>query len=195
SFHGRPFHRDDFSRFIPPVNEVYRQNFQSSQFETAVSREAVYWHYMNRFALESFQNSGARVLVVCYEDYLARREKWVDIICDFLGLPVKENYYSVSGTRSATATREIFLTKEEFQFLDGYRQIYDELLEKAGLNNLVDYKSIYSLYETFAPRSILENYFTGENPGYMNRRIQKLNHEMGRKIKEIRRLSSLLESE
>ena len=129
SFYGGEFHKDDQRRFIDEVNNVFGTNYKKETFENYLDEQLFYWYYMNKFALESFETSKKKPLIVCYEMYVSDRKHILENICDFLGLRCDEKYFSSAEEIVGPKTKQKTLSTSEYKVADKYLTKYFHLLD------------------------------------------------------------------
>jgi len=129
SFYGGEFHKDDQRRFIDEVNNVYGTNYEKETFENYLDEQLFYWYYMNRFALESFETSKKKPLVVCYEMYVSDRKHILENICDHLAFNFDEKYISTAASVVGPKTKQKTLSTSEYKVADKYLTKYFHLLD------------------------------------------------------------------
>ncbi|MCX6579490.1 MAG: DUF115 domain-containing protein [Candidatus Aminicenantes bacterium] len=179
---GSDFHKDDWDRFSREVNSLYGQEtIVGEKIKSQVEKEVLYWYYMNRFALESFEQTGNKPLIIYYEDYVSRREFWVDRICDFIDVQRKDIYYQHSQKIAGSRTLKNNLSKTEFDMLAGYMDKYKALLTVAGITYPDDLDKITAKYKTTAAETNRKGLIVGKTPNAMNVYIQKLEGIMMKK--------------
>lgn len=136
SFYGGEFFKDDFSRFINEVNRVYGKSYKREWFDTKLEKELFYWNYMNRFSLESFTKNQIKPLILCYEDILVDRNKYLQNICDYLQVPLKSKYKDLLGKKVGPVTVDHEAAESEIEV---YKSSLDEYI-----NMLKEHKIVYS---------------------------------------------------
>ncbi|MCK5059213.1 MAG: sulfotransferase [Candidatus Aminicenantes bacterium] len=182
---GSEYHRDDFKRLISEINLIYGTNYKSEKVNTQVEKEVLYWFYMNKFALDSFRKIKEKPLIICHEDYVSRRECWVDTICSFLDLPRKDRYYDFSKKRGGSKTGRVTLDKHEFKLLAGYIEKYKELLKNEKIGNNINFNRLITKYEKSLREKNREKITLGKTPNYMNNLLKKKEKEIRAKNEEI----------
>jgi hypothetical protein len=192
SFFGSEFHKDDFKRFVKEVNSLYGEVINARDIKSRVEKEVLYWFYMNRFALEVFKKVTSKPLIICYEDYIQNRNRWVDRICDFLGIEQKKRYYGFSENPGGSNTKTINLDKYESRLLEGYLEKYKELLEMAGTGCDIDYNRLITKYSDLPHKSSEIRPIPGKTPNYLNNRLKDMARIIQQKDKEIRTLKQKL---
>lgn len=183
---GSEFHKDDWNRFTREVNSLYgKSTIVGEKIRSQVEKEVLYWYYMNKFALESFEQTNNKPLMICFEDYVSRREFWVDKMCDYIGLQRKDIYYAHSKKIAGSQTPKTNLSRLEFAMLAGYMDKYKALLTAAGINHPNDLDKITSKYNTTSADNNRKEIIIGRTPNAMNARIQKLEGILNKKEDEL----------
>jgi hypothetical protein len=191
---GSEFHKDDWKRFAGEVNSLYGKGaIDEEKINPQVEKEVVYWYYMNKFALESFEQTGNKPLIICYEDYVSRREFWVDKICDFIDLQRKDIYYEHSQKVAGSQTLKNNLSRLEIDMLARWMDKYKALLTAAGINHPIDLDKITSKYKTTNTENNRKEIIMGRSPNHMNDRLRELERVIGQKNEEIRLLKQRLQ--
>jgi hypothetical protein len=147
SFYGGELHRDDFSRFLKEINQVYKTNFSKDEFEDQTQKELLYWYYMNRFALESFGKTGNKPLILCHEEKVENNPGVIEKLCRFLGIPFKDHYIEQSNWTVGYNTKRVDISKQEFQLYNHYLDMYIQLLDHHHIPVKLDKKKILEKYE------------------------------------------------
>jgi len=129
SFYGGEFHRDDFSRFIIEVNRVFGKSYKKEWFEVRLEKELFYWEYMNRFALESFAKTPQKPLILCHEDILINKNKYLQNICDYLKVPLKPKYKDLLLEKVGPITDKYEVSKKELEVYKRYLNEYTGILK------------------------------------------------------------------
>lgn len=172
---GSEFHRDDWPRFTKEVNSLFGEGaIHGEKIKSQVEKEVLYWYYMNKYALESFVQTDTKPLIICYEDYVSRREFWVDKICDFIALQRKDIYYEHSQKIAGSQTLKNNLTGAEVDILAGYMDQYKALLTASGITQPDDLDQITAKYKTTAAENNRKGLIVGRTPNAMNVYLQKL---------------------
>lgn len=172
---GSEFHKDDWKRFAREVNSIYgRGTIDVEKINSQVEKEVLYWYYMNKYALESFEQTNSKPLIICYEDYVSRREFWLDKICDFLNLQKKDIYYDHTKKIAGSQTIKNNISRLEFDMLTGYLDKYTALLAAAGITHPIDLDKITSKYKTINTENNRTQIIIGKTPNIMNAHIQRL---------------------
>lgn len=193
SLYGAEFHKDDFKRFVKEVNSLYGEVIKTGEIKAQVEKEALYWNYMNRFALEAFKRVKSKPLIICYEDYVSNRKFWVDRLCDFLQLPKKDIYYDFAERLGGSKTKTVNLSRKEFKSLEGYLDTYKELLKMGGIKDTINYSRLTAKYEKFSITSQSRyELITGKTPNHMNDMIRGLKRVIAQKEEEIMELKQKL---
>ena len=183
---GSEFHKDDWNRFTREVNFLYgKGTIDEEKINSQVEKEVLYWYYMNKYALESFEQSNNKPLIICYEDYVSRREFWVDKICDFIELQRKNIYYEYSQKIAGSKTIKNNLSRLEFDMLAVYLDKYKALLTATGVNHPIDLDKITSKYKTTITENNRKEIIIGRTPNSMNTHIQKLEGILKKKDDEL----------
>ena len=183
---GADFHKDDWNRFCLEVNTLYgKGTIDGDKIDTRLEKEVLYWYYMNKFALESFQPANNKPLLICYEDYVNRGEYWVDKICDHLDIPKKDMYYEYTKKISGTQTKINHLSGPEIELLGGYLDKYRELLESAGIAAPDNADYLLLKYRENPRKGNRKDIITGKSPNMLNAHIQKLEQELEKRTAEI----------
>ncbi|MEW6742655.1 MAG: sulfotransferase [Planctomycetota bacterium] len=164
SFFGHPYHRDDFPRFSAQVATLYGVELRNEQVTSRVAREALYWYFMNRFALESFRESDTRPLVLCYERLHASPRETIECICDFLGIVPRSTYMELLGNDIGPTTSSIHLTRREVSALEPLMHNYARLLAEHGVNGSFDIDQVLERYRTGALAARAEDEMFGKPP-------------------------------
>lgn len=192
SFYGSEFHQDDFRRFVSEVNALYGDAIQEEKIGSQIEKEVLYWHYMNKFALDSYKKVENKPLIICHEDYISNRRLWLGRICDFLEIHRKESYYDLSQKKGGSSTNAINLTKSEFDLLTGYMPEYRELLENEGLGENLNDNEIMAKYKNLPPKNARIELMLGRTPNHMNDRLRELERIIEQKNGEIKLLKQQL---
>lgn len=150
SFYGREFHKDDFPRFLTEVNETFQTDFARKDFATQTEKEAFYWLYMNRFALESFESAPGNPLLICYETLMRDRKACLERICGYLNVPVKQHFYDMFTTNVGPITYHRRISKDNLDLYDHYLETYMRLLTR------------HDIEFTFSKNDILKKYKVGK---------------------------------
>lgn len=185
SFYGSEFHKDDFGRFKDEIARIYGVHITPGESDSRVKKEALYWYYMNKFALESFEKTENKPLIVCYEDYVSNNESQVDKICDLIGLEKKDIYYKYSKKEGGSLTKQNYLNRREIELLGGYLKKYKELLKMAGCAHPVDFDKIMAKYEATPGENSRQEIITGRTPNMMNTRILELERKLAECEKKV----------
>jgi hypothetical protein len=134
SFYGEDFHPSDFNRFIWELESKF--NFTKDKKEIKrIKRDVLYWYYMNYYALESFEESINKPLVICFEDFVDSKKQYVELICRHIGIPFEDDYVNVIKENVSQSYGVPNLTKNEYNLLMPYFSKYEELLSKYQIYN------------------------------------------------------------
>lgn len=189
SFFGEDFHKSDFPRFIEEINLLYGCKLNKEQIKERVERDTLYWYYMNRFALESFQMSKNGPLLICYENYIQQPEKCIRRICAHIGCNFSDTFIKASKKNVGPSFAKANISKKEFALLKGYLPKYIELLNRFGIENNYDPETTATKYASSTLSARKPDTCYGKTPlfikNYYNNKIA------GKKIKPkglIRRL-------
>ena len=98
SFFGGEFHKDDYGRFVKEVYDIFNDRLQEDGSNTFYS-EVNWWYYMNRYALESFQDYPEQPQVICYENFVNDSKKTIKDICKFLDIQYNKQYLNFTKNR------------------------------------------------------------------------------------------------
>jgi Sulfotransferase family len=147
SFYGGEFHKDDFPRFIREVNSYYQKGYSPEDFKHQVEKELFYWEYMNRFALNSFEKSERRPLIICHEEYIKKSDAFVDKICRFIGIEMDEHYIALSKKKIGRITKTFQISENELSMFMPYLIMYMDLLDKHQIEYDFQINDILSKYD------------------------------------------------
>lgn len=161
SFYGGELHRDDFSRFFKELNAIYKKRFSKENFKILAEKELLYWYYMNKFALESFEKTDNKPLILCHEEKINDRGGFTRKICQFLEIPFNEGYLERSGLVVGYNTKRIDISKSEFDLFSQYLDMYRQLLTDHNVDYPVDKSRILDKYEVSEDKSPREHMFYG----------------------------------
>ena len=183
---GSEFHKDDWNRFAREVNTLYgRGTIDGEKINSQLEKEVLYWYYMNKYALESFEQTNSKPLIICYEDYVSRREFWVDKICNFINLKRKDIYYDYAKKIAGSQTIKNNISKFEIDMLTGYLDKYTALLAAAGITHPIDLDKITSKYKIINTETNRKQIIIGKTPNIMNAHMQKLEGVLIKKDDEL----------
>ncbi len=160
SFYGGEFHKDDFKRFLDEVNTHYDKNYTTNSFKNYLDTQLFYWYYMNRFALESFQESKNKPLIIIHEDLINNPDKTLDKILEFLTLENNQKYFDLiqESVGPITLTKEI--SSIDFLIFEKYYRLYIDLLKTHNIYIPKYHQNIFKKYNIVnkAPFSISPYY-------------------------------------
>jgi hypothetical protein len=147
SFYGGEFHRDDYPRFVREVNKQYGTNFSVNDFSSFLEKEFFYWYYMNRFGIESLKKFKNKFLFICHENFVADREKYCDMISDFIGLDKDPSFYQVASNPVGPISRSFEFDSKDTIKINEYFDCYIQLLKNHEVEFQFDKKEIIGKYE------------------------------------------------
>lgn len=164
SFFGDDFHKSDFSRFATEVKTIYHENLKSD-YPLRVEREVLYWYYMNRFALESFaDNNYDKPLLICYESFVEDKERYIRKICDYLEIACQDKYFQVLKKTVGYSSREAKITEQEYQVLEYYLVLYQEMLNRFAIENSFSRERVEDKYRDKFLKSRPDDKCFGKTP-------------------------------
>jgi len=152
SFFGGEFHRDDFPRFLAEINGRYGTDFSVAEPRKRIEKELLFWYYMNRFALESFDGAETRPLIISHEEYSRDRPAWVKAICGFLGVDFRNEFALFAADKVGPVTGDFTISAEEYDLYRHYLDIYTDMLRA----NRIDF--------SFKPGDIFKKYRVIDGP-------------------------------
>ncbi len=173
SFYGGEFHKDDQQRFIEEVNHIYGKNYTKNSFENYLDEQLFYWYYMNRFALESFEDAKTKPLVLCYETYIADRKNGLIQICDHLNLKFDEKYVSNAKSVVGPKTKQKTLSPSEYAVAEKYLAKYFQLLDTHEISYAFTKEEILQPYTVSQEKATTQNAFYGLHSRAIINRIAK----------------------
>ena len=168
SFYGGEFHRDDFSRFINEINELYTDNLNINVSQDMVEKEGLYWYYMTRFILETIDSHHPEPLVLCHEELMNSREETIIRICKYLGYEYNERYVKFNEKKQGLITEQYELPQKDLDVLTRYLYIYFQLLDKYKIEYKFNKKSILKKYSLVKSREYSKKFY-----GYIPLRISR----------------------
>lgn len=192
SFYGGEFHKDDFSRFLREVNNIFGQDFKENDNIQEVEKQVLYWYYMNLFALRSFDNASSKPLIICYEDFINKIDKYNKIITNYLGFQPKDEYTSFTSQKHMHETNKILLNREEVEILKPYLHKYLEMLKPLGVSIRED--SVLKRYTNLPETSMQKGITTNLTAVAMNAQINDLKKQLNEANIRIGKMKSELDS-
>lgn len=179
SFYGGEFHKDDQQRFIDEVNNIYGTNYGKETFENYLDEQLFYWYYMNRFALESFETSKKKPLVICYEMYVSDRKHILENICDHLAFNFDEKYISTAASVVGPKTKQKTLSTSEYKVADKYLTKYFHLLDTHHIPYDFSKEDVVKPYVAKEEKATVQSKWYGLHSravtNYINKQITPLN--------------------
>lgn len=183
SFYGGEFHKDDYPRFISQVNRLYRRQYTGSSPGTVEEKELLYWYYMNRFALETIEKAGKKVLILCYEAYVSDRENQIKKICDHVEIDFRQEYIEAARQPVGSITRQFEIPRSVFETYRDYLEEYIRLLSRFHIDAFVNEDEIFSKYRVVDKPPTYSRPYYGLHGRAILRECQKLLKEKDRKLK------------
>lgn len=192
SFYGGELHRDDFPRFLEEVNRIYRTNLKKEDIKIQAEKELLYWHYMNRFALESFKKTAEKPLILSHEEILADTRGFVGKLCRFLEIPCREHYIEKSRELVGYNTRRMDIAGKEFDLYTRYFDIYEQLLNDHHIDYTADRNRILGKYEVIGDKSPRRRPLYGLTSLKLIRKYEKVKGELGAKTRQFDQKEKIL---
>ena len=146
SFYGGEFHKDDEQRFIQEVNKHFQKNYSLDTFKNHVESQLFYWHYMNKFALESFSESDNPPYIICYDDFFSDIEGHLPGLLGYLGLDDKAEYINLFGKTVGPISKKKRMHEEELDVCKSYLSLYFNLLGSHEINSRFTAQDILGNY-------------------------------------------------
>ena len=183
SFFGGDYHKDDFSKFVREVNDIFKANINPGDTTNRVRKEVAYWYYMNRFILEQFSLLPDPPFIICYEDF-ADKKNILEKMCKYLNVEYNEKYYEISQKRVGPVSRYINLSLEDFEILKKYLQDYPNLLKEFNISNSFCLQHILSKYENKLLETREEDPFYRKVPVFIKDRLMESIKQKDEKIRQ-----------
>ena len=184
SFFGGDYHKDDFSKFVREVNDIFKANINPGDTTNRVRKEVAYWYYMNRFILEQFSLLPDPPFIICYEDFAADKKNILEKMCKYLNVEYNEKYYEISQKRAGPVSRYINLSLEDFEILKKYLQDYPNLLKEFNISNSFCLQHILSKYENKLLETREEDPFYRKVPVFIKDRLMESIKQKDEKIRQ-----------
>jgi hypothetical protein len=192
SFYGGEFHRDDFPRFLEEINRIYKTGVKKGDVKIQAEKELLYWHYMNRFALESFEKAVEKPLILCHEEILADPRGFVEKLCRFLEIPPRGHYIEKSRELVGYNTRRVDISRKEFDLYTRYLDIYQQLLKDHHIDYPVDKNKILDKYEVIDNKPPRRRTLYGLTSLKLLRKYEKIKAELEAKTRQCNQKEKML---
>jgi len=177
SFFGDNYHRSDQKRFFKEVEDIYNIHYDIGNL-TMVEKSALYWKYMNLFALESFESSENKPYIVVLERYIKDGNIVAREICNFLGLKYFDKYDMLVKKKVGPVTDSINISKEEFMKLLPYLDDYLMILKRYGLYYDIRPSEILHKYQNFNNDSRNDLFYKNIVGNYLEKEVYCLGEKI-----------------
>lgn len=157
SYYGSEFFESDYERFKNEVLDIYGDSISTV---SPIEKEVYYWYYMNKFALESFDEKS--MLKLTHESFIFDKEKTITSILDYL--EIKDiniaKYIDNSKKIVGPKTKNINITENEFHILKKFNTRYfNEFKTTFNLDTFISEEEHLSKYSNATFRKKRENDF------------------------------------
>ena len=78
---------------------------------------AIYWYFMNRFALDSFRSSKSSPLILSHEEKLQDPAVTIEKLCNYLGFPIEQRYIDQSARKVGYISEIKDISEKEYELL------------------------------------------------------------------------------
>jgi hypothetical protein len=180
SFFGDDFHESDFPRFLEEIQRSEGQAMEKKfPLDTKEERAAAYWYFMNQAAIRAYQNDSTNIFPVVYEDFIDKKQPYIDGLCDFIGLNKVEEYNSYKVDITCSIDNEISnLTKQGFEYIRKFDNLYENFVLALDVTGDSFHKKKVS--HKFTGQKFKQSVSVGEtkNGLYAKYEIQSCLHEL-----------------
>lgn len=153
SYYGTEFFESDYERFKSEVLNIYGDIINT---ESQIEREVYYWYYMNKFALENFDEKS--MLKLTHESFIFDKEKTITNILDYLEIKDVDINKYVDNSKKIVGpkTKNINITEDEFHILKKFNTLY---FNEFNLDTFMSEEEHLKKYANVAFRKKRENDF------------------------------------